>query len=317
MSPEGAILKEWSVPELLRKNDLNGLYYLGYIHAVPHETVRNDRLHLNDVEPFPKGLAPGFFGEGDVLVSLRNINTVLVFNQQTEHIKYITTGRFIRQHDPDFVDGDSFTVFDNNDRPFSEPDEASSRIVLVNARTGAMKTLYEGTPEHPFFTSAMGKQQWLPNGNLLITEATKGRAFEVTPDGQIVWQYVNYVDDHTISLVEEAQRLPMKYRKLFDDGAREDASHTVTAWEPHPETNMAGLTEFSILSLSLPAGIYGLSARAMSAPAPGCRPSARFCAGGRFRGRSVRVRLVSDQTAPPQSETRQAARRLGGTCCLE
>ena len=40
-----------------------------------------------------------------------------------------------------------------------------------------------------FFTATMGGAERLPNGNTLITQAEAGRAFEVTPGGQIVWEY--------------------------------------------------------------------------------------------------------------------------------
>jgi hypothetical protein len=37
----------------------------------------------------------------------------------------------------------------------------------------------------------MGSAQRLPNGNTLITESAFGRVFEVTKEGEIVWDYVN------------------------------------------------------------------------------------------------------------------------------
>jgi len=37
----------------------------------------------------------------------------------------------------------------------------------------------------------MGGVQDLPNGNILITESTKGHAFEITRDGAIVWEFYN------------------------------------------------------------------------------------------------------------------------------
>jgi hypothetical protein len=42
-----------------------------------------------------------------------------------------------------------------------------------------------------FFTPRMGNAQRLPNGNTLINEACFGRFFEVTPQGETVWEYVN------------------------------------------------------------------------------------------------------------------------------
>ncbi len=74
---------------------------------------------------------------------------------------------------------------------------------------------YTGDEKHPFFTNLMGKHEWLPNGNMLITEAIKGRAFEIDKKGNIVWEFVNIVDKGYVGLVEEAHRLSNKYTKEF------------------------------------------------------------------------------------------------------
>ena len=37
----------------------------------------------------------------------------------------------------------------------------------------------------------MGSQRRLPNGNTFIVEDNTGRLFQVKPDGEIVWEYVN------------------------------------------------------------------------------------------------------------------------------
>ena len=42
-----------------------------------------------------------------------------------------------------------------------------------------------------FFSAVQGAAQALPNGNVLVTESTKGRVFEVTRDGEIVWEFWN------------------------------------------------------------------------------------------------------------------------------
>ena len=42
-----------------------------------------------------------------------------------------------------------------------------------------------------FFTEGRGSAQRLPNGNTLACEAERGRAIEVTPDGEIVWEFLN------------------------------------------------------------------------------------------------------------------------------
>lgn len=213
VTPDGRIIEEWFVAELLRENGYQGLLHLGGLDNHSTET-RGDHLHLNDAEPFPDSMNEGTFRKGDVLVSLRNINTVFVFNRRSRKVTFVSTGRFVRQHDPDFLDGERFSVFDNN----NIADEAhghQSRIVILTAGGEAPEVVFEGRPDLPFYSNIMGKHQWLPNGNLLITDSMQGCAFEIDPQGDVVWEYVNYVDRNTIGLVEEVQRLSPRLRPLF------------------------------------------------------------------------------------------------------
>jgi hypothetical protein len=50
---------------------------------------------------------------------------------------------------------------------------------------------YEARPGWDFFSYFISGAQRLPNGNTLICEGMTGRLFEVTREGEIVWQYVN------------------------------------------------------------------------------------------------------------------------------
>ncbi len=216
VTPDGRIANEWSVADLLIENDLNGLLFTGSVDNWSTLIVASygDVLHLNDVEPFPDTMEEDFFRKGDVLVSLRNINTVFVFNRYTRKIKLLCMGWFVRQHDPDFIDGNRFSVFDNNLIASKEYGH-QSRIVIVSAREKKLDVYFEGNPTVPFYTAIMGKHQWLPNGNLLITESQEGRAFEINPRGEMVWEYVNYVDNGIVGLVDEVERLPLIYNRLF------------------------------------------------------------------------------------------------------
>lgn len=213
VTPDGKIAHEWSIVDLLRNNGREGLLYLGS-HNNGTTVVTGDILHLNDVDLFPARLKEGFFKKGDIMVSLRNINTVFVFNRKDEKIKFVCTGSFVRQHDPDFIDGNTFSVFDNHNVN-TDLRRSQSRIVIVSAPSQTIRTFYEGTLEHPFYTEIMGKHQWLPNGNLLITESCYGRAFEIDRNGRTVWEYTNYINKGVVTLVEEVTRLPSTYVSLF------------------------------------------------------------------------------------------------------
>ncbi|MBN2311104.1 MAG: hypothetical protein JXR94_19160, partial [Candidatus Hydrogenedentes bacterium] len=76
-------------------------------------------------------------------------------------------------------------VFDNQGY------RGASRIVEVEPLTQRIEWAYAGTPAKPFYSELCGSCQRLPNGNTLITESTYGRAFEVAPEGRIVWEFIS------------------------------------------------------------------------------------------------------------------------------
>lgn len=208
ISTEGEILEELSILELLRKNNLEGLLY--NIHLSNENTKLSwDILHLNDVEPFPQKMEPGFFAYHDVMISLRNINTIIVYNDSTKIVKDVTIGGFVRQHDPDFIDGNQISIFDNYNIGSTDHNK-QSRILIKSYVTNQIREFYKGTDVNPFNTIIMGKHQWLENGNLLITDSMNGRAFEINPKKEIVWEFINIVDVQKVGIIEEALRVPPK-----------------------------------------------------------------------------------------------------------
>jgi hypothetical protein len=213
VSPDGEILQEIPVFEVLIKNDLRA-----YMHLVTpnnlNTIVTGDTLHFNDVEVFSSALEEGVFRHGDIMISLRNVSTVLVFDPETFEIRYLQTGGFTRQHDPDFIDGNTISVFDNNHiapQNFGQ----QSRILVLSADSGESTVWYEGTAAEPFYTAIMGKSQWLEDNNLLVTDSQSGRAFQLNAEREIVWEFINLVDDGVVGLVEEVQRLPAEMTPLF------------------------------------------------------------------------------------------------------
>jgi hypothetical protein len=49
---------------------------------------------------------------------------------------------------------------------------------------------YYDTMRPAFFSPYMGAVQPLPNGNVHISESATGRLFDVTREGDVVWEYV-------------------------------------------------------------------------------------------------------------------------------
>jgi hypothetical protein len=217
VSQQGQVLEEVSLFDLLRSNGLQSFLYLSTASSFSTE-VSGDFMHANDIEPFSATMTPGFFVPGDVVVSMRNANAVFVFNMNDRKVKFLSSGLFTRQHDPDFVDGNTISVFDNNNIA-PEGSGHNSRIVMVSAPSNQITVYYEGSKQDPFYTDVMGKHQWLPGGNLLVNEPRSGRAFELDPEKRIVWEYVNLVEGGLVGLMEQVSRLPAEYEELVADAA--------------------------------------------------------------------------------------------------
>ena len=155
---------------------------------------------------------------GDLVVSLRNISTLLVLDGDTMEVKWHTTGPFFRQHDPIFLPGDRISVFDN--RPVANDDGSQeSQIMEVNARTGEVTVVLggDGPGEEPFHSEILGDHEYLSNGNVLVTPGD-GRVLEYTPDGRLAWWWQNLLDKETIGRTFEASVLPASMdREFFEE----------------------------------------------------------------------------------------------------
>ncbi len=181
-----------------------------------------DALHINDVEILDSAMAAAFpmFEAGDILVSSRQRNSVFVLDRRTKRVKWMRTGATQFQHDPDFQEDGTITVFDNRGSEIAGPannwlgDRGGSRIIAIKPDVFEYQTLYQPGARNKFYTPRRGKHQRLDNGNLLITETDAGRAFEVTPSGDIVWQYVNRHDSGEVGWLMSATRYPASYASI-------------------------------------------------------------------------------------------------------
>ncbi len=85
---------------------------------------------------------------------------------------------------------------------------ASSRVLEINPVTLELVWSYQAPGK--FYAANISSAQRLPNGDTLITEGPDGRSFEVTREGQIVWEYVNplFAGPRQSNAVYRAYRVP-------------------------------------------------------------------------------------------------------------
>ncbi|MBY0273928.1 arylsulfotransferase family protein [Candidatus Binatia bacterium] len=152
-----------------------------------------DVFHPNTVEVVDWPHAPG--GGRRVLIAVRQLDRIMVIDLDERRIVWEWgAGQIVGPHDPWLLPNGNVLLFDNGVRPTQEPAPSVrmfSRVVEVDPRTDRIVWEYRGDPPQSFFSPSRGGAQPLQNGNVLVTETTKGRAFEVTRAGKIVWEYWN------------------------------------------------------------------------------------------------------------------------------
>jgi outer membrane protein assembly factor BamB len=127
--------------------------------------------------------------DGNVIVSWRDLDLIALIDRETGQFLWELQDReWGGQHDPRLLDNGHITLFANG----SEQVEAEySRVLEIEPATGDIVWSYKGTPVDTFFSPRISGAQRLANGNTFICEGCHGRLFEVTSDGDIVWEFVS------------------------------------------------------------------------------------------------------------------------------
>jgi hypothetical protein len=148
----------------------------------------SDILHADEVSAL-KAHPAGLWRDGDVLVSLRNLDLVAAIDLGAGVIRWQWGPGEVRgQSQPSSLDDGGLLVFDNGQSQTGEGSRGFSRLVDVDPATKKIRWTYEGKPPKSFNVPVEGGCQALPNGDVLAA-ASAGRIFEVARDGTIVWEY--------------------------------------------------------------------------------------------------------------------------------
>jgi len=142
-----------------------------------------DIFHTNSIEVIPRD-EEGHWKKGDLLISIRNLNLVMVVDGSNWKIRGgWGPGNLDMQHHASLLPNSKIVVFDNG------VSRKQSRIIQVDPKTRKIVWTYEGSPPESFFTNHLGGVTPLKNGNFLVAESNNGRVFEITRDKQIVWEF--------------------------------------------------------------------------------------------------------------------------------
>ena len=212
MSADGEVKHEVPLLEALEHSD--------YAHFLEGMQREGDIFHTNSVFVFDGSMAhiAPHFANGFVMVSILRLDLIVIIDPNSGRavwaVRDLGEVKWHRQHDPHLLANGHLLLFDN--RGYNK----KSRILEFDARTLEIKWQYVGIDGEEFYSRTSGSVQRLPNGNTLITESDNGRAFEVTPDKDLVWEFVNPNragdNGELIATLFEMYRVPADFFEWID-----------------------------------------------------------------------------------------------------
>jgi hypothetical protein len=121
------------------------------------------------------------------LISISQLDLVIILDKDTKEIVWSWgVGDLQYPHMPRMLNDGNILIYDNGFyyRKYT-------RVIELNPESKEIVWEYVSNPKSSFYSSSQGSSQRLPNSNTFIAENEKGRAFEVTSDGTIVWEWFN------------------------------------------------------------------------------------------------------------------------------
>ncbi len=203
---------------------LEGLENSRYSDLLQSLPEGGDLMHANAIQVLDGSQAALFppFARGNILFSLMGLDTLAVLDPGLREVVWAATPRKLEgageppgartwqsQHDPTVLANGNLLIFDNAGQA------GRSKVLEYDPRSGAVVWRYAGTADDPLDSATCGTAQRLDNGNTLITESDNGRALEVTPGGEVVWEFYNPAragaQKELIATLFAVQRLPRSF----------------------------------------------------------------------------------------------------------
>ncbi len=192
VSPRGKLLSHWSTFD--HRDELRDHHEPRILDRPPRANARKknteyDYYHANSLEVLaetPLGHADSRFRPGNLLLSMRHTDCVMILDQDSYAVEWSWgVGEIEAPHMPTLLPNGNLLLFDNGSR------RGYTRVLELELPSGNIVWAHEGDPRESFFSKYRGSNQRFAGGTTLICESEKGHAFEVTRDGTVVWDFWN------------------------------------------------------------------------------------------------------------------------------
>lgn len=185
LSSDGVVQDQCSLYDLFRAAP-----ELVSIQAVkPKKGKEIDLFHANSIEsmrPTQRTNSDPIYSLSNILFCTRHQDTIGIVDWKTRKLIWAWgQGEVSGPHDATMLADGHILLFDNG------LSRGWSRVIELDPLTKQILWQYKAPKPEDFFSVTRGSNQRLPNGNTLISQSDIGRAFEVNPNGSMVWEFRN------------------------------------------------------------------------------------------------------------------------------
>ncbi len=212
IDPEGKVVWKWSAWEHRGMNSKSHLDVNFITYVLPEHAQNNpDWTHFNTIDYDPAA--------DRILVDSREFGELYIIDRKTGDIIYrwgnpsaygagkaptlSTPGEQVLfgPHDAKWIakglpGAGNILIFNNG---WAQPPINYSSVIEMDPNTGKIVWEYKSGSPNSFYSDHISGAQRLPNGNTMICSGNSGHLFEVTPEKEVVWEYINPVTSKGVS----------------------------------------------------------------------------------------------------------------------
>jgi hypothetical protein len=196
VSPSGKILELISVADLILNS---GLEYILYGSSNPN--VNFDPIHLNQITPILSDF--GVFKKGQVLISLRNLSTILLVDPELQTVVWHGSGNWMNQHCVIPIGPSTFSVLDNHSFASGEywlNSAWRTRILTHNIETSKSSEIrFNGEYSRDFRIPIEGRALPVSSNHWMIEDCLNGTIM-IFGNQKLVFKWSNLYHDGTVGI---------------------------------------------------------------------------------------------------------------------
>jgi hypothetical protein len=201
------VLWRWKTADHFQElEELAGVKIATSAIAQPHGWARMNSCELLADSPLAK--IDSRFKPGNIFISFPVLNILGIIAYPSGRVVWAWgPGILDGPHQPMSLPNGDILLFDNGTK------RGWSRVIEIDPIKKEIVWEYHSAPKETFYSPVTSGAERLPNGNIFVCDGVHSRFFEITPGGEIVWDFISTYDRINTESILRANMYAPQYVK--------------------------------------------------------------------------------------------------------